>query len=256
MRGPRISLARPRLLERLRAEPGVFRVLPLHTFLPPESATTWGLEDVRGYDALGPKGWRERREEIGRFTRTPTVTDVVEPWDLAPGGRGLDFWNVRFLLLHPGFNFGADEFRARLGLDLEEVYSGPDGRILLNRRVQPRARLEGAGTVRVEQRFPTSWRLAVDAEAATRLTVANPFFPGWTAWIDGASVPLSAKPGDPLEIAVPAGPHRVELLYRPASFRSGCAVALVCALALLLVAVRRPARPVAAASAPETSPTA
>ena len=244
------------LLERLRSEPGVFRILPLHTFLPPESATTWGLEDVRGYDALGPRGWRERRGEIGRFTRTPTVTDVVEPWDLAPGGRGLDFWNVRFLLLHPGFNFGADAFRARLGLDLEEVYSGPDGRILLNRRVQPRARLEGAGTVRVEQRLPTSWRLAVDANAATRLTVANPFFPGWTAWLDGASVPLSAKPGDPLEIAVPAGPHRVELLYRPASFRSGCAVALACALALLLVVIRRPARPVAAASASETSPTA
>ena len=112
------------LLERLRSEPGVFRVLPLHTFLPPESATAYGLEDVRGYDALGPRGWRERRQEIGRFIRTPTVTDVVEPWDLAPGGKGLDFWNVRYLLLHPGFDFGADAFRARLGLDLEEIYLG------------------------------------------------------------------------------------------------------------------------------------
>jgi len=120
------------LLERLRSEPGIFRVLPLHTFLPPESATVYALEDVRGYDALGPRGFRERRREIGRFTRTPTVTDVMEPWDLASGGRGLDFWNVRYLLLHPRFEFDAETFRARLGLDLEEVYSGPDGRILRN----------------------------------------------------------------------------------------------------------------------------
>jgi hypothetical protein len=230
------------LLERLRSEPGVFRVLPLHTFLPPESATTYGLEDVRGYDALGPRGWRERRREIGRFTRTPTVTDVVEPWDIAEGGQGLDFWNVRYLLLHPGFDFGMDVFRERLGLNLEEIYSGPDGRILLNRRAQPRARLEGAGRVEIERRLPTSWRLSVDAEAATRLTVANPFFPGWTARIDGVPTALAAQPGSPLEFAVPAGRHRVDLVYRPPSFLVGCIVALACAVALLLVCFRLPVR--------------
>jgi hypothetical protein len=234
------------LLERLRSEPGVFRVLPLHTSLPPESATIYALEDIRGYDALGPRGWRERRREIGRFIRTPTVTDAIEPWDLAPGGRGLDFWNVRYLLLHPRFDFGTEMFRARLGLDLAELYSGPDGKILLNRNAQPRARLEGAGGVRIEQRLPASWRLAVDAEAATRLIVANPFFPGWTARIDGATAALSARPGDPLEIAVPAGRHRVDLLYRPASFRAGCLVALVCALALFLVVFRLPSTAAAA----------
>ncbi len=246
------------LLDRLRSEPGIFRVLPLHTFLPPESATAYALEDVRGYDALGPRGWRERRREIGRFTSVPTVTDVVEPWDLASGGKGLDFWNVRYLLLHPAFKFGAETFRARLGLDLEEIYSGPDGRILLNKSTRPRARLEGAGSVRVEQRRPASWRLAVDAEAATRLTVANPFFPGWTAEIDGAPAPLSARPGDPFEIAVPAGRHRVDLLYRPASFRAGCVVALGCALVLvlLLVVSRHPLSPaVGAGLAPPASAT-
>ncbi len=222
------------LLDRLRSEPGVFRVLPLHTFLPPESATAYGLEDVRGYDALGPRGWRERRREIGRFTRTPTVTDVVEPWDLAPGGKGLDFWNVRYLLLHPGFEFGAEAFRRNLGLDLEEIYSGPDGRILLNRRAQPRARLAGAGRVEIEERLPASWRLAVDAEAATRLTVANPFFPGWTARIDGEPAALTARPGEPLELAVPAGLHRVELIYRSASLIAGLGVALASVLALFL----------------------
>jgi len=227
------------LLERLRSDPGVFRILPLHTFLPPESATTFALEDVRGYDALAPRGWQERRREIGHFIRTPTVTDVLEPWDIADGGKGLDFWNIKYLLLHPGFAFGVETFRARLGLDLEEVYSGPDGRLLVNRRAQPRARLEGAGSVKVEERRPMSWRFAVAASEATRLIVANPFFPGWTARVDGQPAPLAARPGDPFEVDVPAGTHRVELLYRPVSFLGGCAVGLASALALGLAVFRR-----------------
>ncbi len=223
------------LLERLRSEPGVSRILPLHTFLPPESATTYALEDLRGYDALGPRGWRERRREIGKFVSTPTVTDVVEPWDLAPGGQGLDFWNVRYLLLHPQFDFRAETFRARLGLDLEEIYSGSDGRILRNRRAQPRARLQGAGRVRIEERLPASWRLEVEAEAPTRLILANPFFPGWVAEVDGVPASLAARPGDPLEIPVAEGRHRVDVVYRPASFRIGCVLAAGCVLALVLV---------------------
>lgn len=234
-----LGLSTP-LLERLRSDSGVFRILPLHTFLPPESATTFALEDVRGYDALAPRGWQERRREIGNFIRTPTVTDVLEPWDIAPGGKGLDFWNIKYLLLHPGFAFGAETFRERLGLDLEEIYSGPDGRILVNRRAQPRARLKGAGSVEIEERRPMSWRFAVAAEEATHLIVANPFFPGWTARVDGNPARLSARPGEPFEVEVPAGTHRVELLYRPVSFRGGCAVALASVLALGLVVRRRP----------------
>ncbi len=143
-------------------------------------------------------------------------------------------------VLHPRFAFSAETFRARLGLDLEEVYSGADGRILVNRRAKSRARLDGAGSVRIEERLPLSWRFAVTAEAATRLTVANPFFPGWTVRVGGKPQALSARPGEPFVVEVPAGTHRVELLYRPVSFGAGCAVALASALVLGLAVLRRP----------------
>ncbi len=68
------------------------------------------------------------------------------------GGAALDAWSVKYLLLHPQFAFGAAELNARLGLDLVEVYSGPDGRILVNRRAKPRVRLEGAPGKRAPRR--------------------------------------------------------------------------------------------------------
>jgi hypothetical protein len=228
------------LLERLEADKGVFRILPLHTFLPPNRATPLYLDDVRGYDALSPAGWRRTRAAIGRFRSAPTVSDVLEPWDLAPGGAGLDFWNVKYLCLHPQFPFGAATLNARLGLALEEIYSGPDGRLLRNRRVLPRARVEGAeGSVRLLERLPTRWVLDVSASAAGRLVVANPYFPGWHAVVDGVEAPLAAAPGDPIVLPVPIGSHRVFLEYRPASFRAGLALAAASVLALVLVARRR-----------------
>lgn len=234
-----LTLTTP-LLDRLRGDGDVFRILPLHTFLPPNSATSLGLDDLRGYDALSPASWRRTRGSIGRFGPTPTVTDVIEPWDLRPGGDGLDFWNVKYLLLHPQFAFGARELNERLGLDLSEVYSGPDGRILRNRRFLPRGRLEGApGDVSVVEHFPSRWTLDVTADAPARLVVANPFFPGWEATVDGRRTALAAEPGEAILVPLDAGRHRVVLAYRPASLRAGLAVAAASALALALLARRR-----------------
>jgi hypothetical protein len=223
------------LLARLRSDPEVFRILPLHTFLPANSATDYGLDDVRGYDAIAPAGWRAARGAMGGFGDAPTQKDILEPWDLAPGGRALDFWNVKYLLLHPQFGFGPDTLNRRRGLDLEEIYSGPDGRILRNRRVLPRARLNVPGSLRLVERTPAKWRFEAVPSKAGVLLVANPFFPGWRASVDGRRVNLAAPAGYPIAVALPAGRHEVELAYRPASFRIGLALALASAAAVLLL---------------------
>jgi len=232
-----LALATP-LLARLAVDAEPFRVLPLHTFLPPDSATAAGLDDVRGYDALSPAPWRPRLEAMGRVERAPTQDEVIEPWGLTPGGAALDFWNVKYLLLHPQFGFGVAELSARRGLDLEEVYSGPDGRILRNRRVLPRARLSGPGEVSLESRSAGAWTFRVHAEGAAELTVANPMFPGWRARVDGRDTVLRAQPGEAMTLSLEAGTHDVELLYRPASFRWGLAAAAAAGV-LLAAAWRR-----------------
>ena len=228
----------------LQADHGVFRILPLHTFLPPNSATVFGLEDVRGYDAIEPAGWLREREAIGRSTTLPTVTDVIEPWSLVRGGKALSFWNVKYLLLHPQFRFDAAQWGRSMGLDLALAYEGPDGRVFLNRDVLPRVRCEGGGRARLEYRDPQNWRMTVRSPSPDVLVVANPFFPGWRASIDGTRVPLAMAAGEAIRIPIPSGVHRVELKYRPLSFDVGLGAAGLSVLLCILwmVASRRSGR--------------
>jgi hypothetical protein len=162
---------------------------------------------------------------MGRFRNVPTQRGVLEPWDIAPGGRALDFWNVKYLLLHPQFAFGVDTINAQKGLDLLEVYSGPDGKLLLNRRALPRARLARPGRIDVRERGATRWIIEIETSTENELTVANPFFPGWLASLEGRRVELTAAPGDAIRLRVPRGRHRIALLYRPASVRFGLVLA-------------------------------
>jgi hypothetical protein len=231
------------ILEVLRKDHGIFRILPFHTFLPPNSATDYGLDDVRGYDAISSQGWRLARQEIGRFDRTPTTADGIEPADLAPGGRALAFWNVQYLLVDPRFRFSVEEWNTQRGLDLEEIYSGPDGRILLNRRAMPRARLSVPGTVTVQRRVPTRWNLQIETSAAGLFLLADPFFPGWHASVDGNDVALSLRPGEPIAFPVPAGRHGVQVDYRPAWLGWSTAVFVISALSLAVLAGRRRSGP-------------
>jgi len=227
------------LLRKLQADRGVFRILPIHTFLPPNSATDYALDDLRGYDALDPAGWLVVRRTIGRFGHTPTTTDGIEPWDLAIGGAALDFWNVRYLLLDPRFAFRVEELNARRGLDLEEVYSGPDGRILRNRRELARGRLSVPGSVTLRERRATLWDFEINAEAPGTFTLADPFFPGWRAAVDGQDRGLGMTPGAPIEIAVPSGRHGIRIAYHPRSLLLGVATMITSVALLIFWQLRR-----------------
>jgi hypothetical protein len=208
------------LIARLHADPEAFRVLPLGTFLAPNFATTEGIDDVRGYDAIIPAGWRRERERIGHFHN-----DMMRAESLTPGGAALNGWNVKYILAPPGSSTAVAELNGRLGLDLAEVYNGADGRIWRNRRALPRARLTGTGDAEVVRSEPTLWLVRTTAPATTSLVLANPYFPGWRARLDGHDVSLAARPGQMIEVAVPAGRHLVEIAYRPRSFALGLALA-------------------------------
>ncbi|MHB8800666.1 MAG: hypothetical protein ACYDBY_19650 [Thermoanaerobaculia bacterium] len=133
----------------------------------------------------------------------------------------------------------------RLGLDLEEVCSGPDGKLLENRRVRTRARVERegqeVGTVAILERTATRWAFDVSAPAGGTLVVANAGYPGWVARVDGRHVEVGGGTGRRQEIPLPAGRSRVELRYEPLSFRLGLALAGLSG-ALLLLPVLRPRR--------------
>jgi hypothetical protein len=82
---------------------------------------------------------------------------------------------------------------------------------------------------------PGEWRVQVDGDHATRLVIADTYFPGWHAEVDGESVDVDIADGAFVGIEVPAGEHDVRFVYRaPSTVVLGYVVS---ALALVLVLV-------------------
>ncbi len=95
--------------------------------------------------------------------------------------------------------------------------------------------------VQWQQDSPTRIVLRVDAPAAGWLVLADAFYPGWEARLDGQPTPLYPADGLFRAVAVPPGPHEITFDFRPRSLRLGAALAavgIVLAAAVLWLAGR------------------
>jgi len=87
------------------------------------------------------------------------------------------------------------------------------------------ARAEGSCTLaddRIER-----LTLRCHASAATYAVVADAWFPGWYATVDGAAAPILRANLAMRAVPIPAGDHTVELRYRPAHLVAGAIVSLL-----------------------------
>ncbi len=96
------------------------------------------------------------------------------------------------------------------------------------------------GGARIAHSSANRVRVSVDAEQGGWLLLADTYFPGWHAQIDGVPVDIQPAYGVFRAVAVPAGAHEVEFLYQPLSFTIGLASSLL-AWPLWLLAWRRKA---------------
>jgi Bacterial membrane protein YfhO len=102
-----------------------------------------------------------------------------------------------------------------------------------------------SGETHIEVDEPERLVVRTAGEEAALLVVSDPFYPGWEATLDGASVPILRANTALRAVLVPAGEHRVEMRYRPGSLRQGFALAALAAAgiaAALLREARRPGR--------------
>jgi hypothetical protein len=74
---------------------------------------------------------------------------------------------------------------------------------------------------------PNGVRLQVDAARSGWLVQADTWYPGWIGRVDGKAQTLSQADVTFRAIAVPAGVHEVEILYRPISFYLGAVLSLL-----------------------------
>lgn len=97
---------------------------------------------------------------------------------------------------------------------------------------------------RVVRDDATTVTLDVRGLGPGRLVLADAYYPGWRAEVDGRRVPIAAADIALRSVALPAGAETVTFRYRPASVRSGLAISTIAWLLIAgwLAVARRRAR--------------
>jgi hypothetical protein len=85
----------------------------------------------------------------------------------------------------------------------------------------------GGGSARFLRDDPEHLVIEVDAPARGFLVLADQYFPGWRATVNGASAPIQRVNQMFRLVEVPAGVSRVEFRYRPTSVAVGAALSFV-----------------------------
>jgi hypothetical protein len=107
-------------------------------------------------------------------------------------------------------------------------------------KLDPRAPARSAGTARITEYGRERVVVRTRGRDRALLILTDTWFPGWKATVDGAAAPVHRVDYLLRGVSVPAGSHRVELRFEPASWRAGWIVSLLALVALGgLVAVGR-----------------
>lgn len=107
------------------------------------------------------------------------------------------------------------------------------------------AEAEASGTAEIVAEIPERVEVATASDAPAYLFLADTFDPGWSATVDGKTVPILPAQVAFRAVFLPAGAHRVVFAYRPAGFGLGLGISAagLVAAAVLLAWPRRVVAP-------------
>lgn len=231
-----------------------------------DAMTPRRIEDVVGAIGSG------RAMAMG-FRDNPLAVHGDEPLSAIKVVRSpaFDLFGVRYVVVGPR------EASPRPGLVLD--YDGPDARVWRNDAALPRAFVvfnarcvddqaglslirqgrvpfrdevllgdcddppitgrSGTGSATIERYDATAVMIAAATDAPGFLVLTDTWFPGWRARVDGREVPIMRADHAFRAVSLPAGQHRVELVYRPTSLRIGLIITAVAAPLVLVLGLWR-----------------
>jgi uncharacterized membrane protein YfhO len=91
---------------------------------------------------------------------------------------------------------------------------------------EPRATLAG-GSPTIVRDAPELVAVRTSSTTAGTLVLADAFYPGWTATVDGRPAPIAPHEGLFRAVEIPAGEHTVIFRYQPRSLLIGAALSLL-----------------------------
>ncbi len=242
------------------------------------AATSYGLQDVQGYNAVQLARYVEYMTALNGRTQNRHFSNVVPEGLDSPL---LDLLNVRYIVT-PAVTSPNRVHLQDLKDTLPTAYKDDRVQILENREALPRAwivhsakqatpdealKMLDSGEVDPRQTAllerpvpdlsppnnPSSDRASVTTYKAGRielntatgapglLVLSEVYYPAWKAYVDGERVPLYRADYLLRAVPVPAGEHTVELRYESWTLRLGTAVSLLTGLvlaALMLLKMR------------------
>jgi hypothetical protein len=251
--------------------------------LPADTSLYFGLYDARGYDYPAVKRYDTMwRKYVA--PGVPDFAQPIETASATPASlRALDLLSVRDLLLGPKehrptapglrvayrgpdgtvlanpqalprvFLAGAQQVVHGEPAALEAATApGFDRRnvVITENRVgglpvMGGRRTPSSGSAQLIHLGAESVSVTTRASRAAMLVLTDVAYPGWQVTVDGRAAAIHQVDYLLRGVMLPAGSHRVEFRYRPASFRAGwiiSALALLVVIGLLLIGVRTPSR--------------
>lgn len=255
------------LLEPLRNVREPFRFVGRGTAFPPASNTFYGLEDVRGYEALTLFQYVQTWELWNRPHGTwyHRVDDLTTPL--------LSFMNVRYAIqssadaVPPGWRTIATQNDSsllenanvieRLFIPERVLVGSMSAAEVVDRMAELRdfrtfawilapgesmERTNGPGRIHLRSRsIGGEYLFDADMQGDGWVVISDSAWLGWRAYVDDHRVKMSRANAAFLSVYVPAGKHSVRVVYRPASFVRGRAItfATVATIAIAIVLRKR-----------------
>jgi hypothetical protein len=249
----------------LQELPQPCRIGVIEAMIPPGFLVPYGVEEISGYDGLYPKRlvqfqytlladvWKSVEPLYGieyylydpvvlkvKPLSTPTIPIDRTDWlERVTELDGLEVYKNKRVLPR-AFLVG----RARVVTDMAERFDAmrdpafdPRKEVLLDAPLEtmPDAAPDDVGQASMARYSST--RVVIDVHAAEDclLVLCDQYYPGWRATVDGRPTPVNPAYHAFRCVYVPAGDHRVEFFYFPASFRAGLAMSTATLLAMLVI---------------------
>ena len=209
------------------------------------------LSTVNNFDPLVPGRyafWMDALDKVDDVTRKGLLqmmnVRMIEKIDPAsPSGVRFDTFNgenrIRWFPCGCGARDGEDAWNLLLSSlegNSNESTTGEEvilegGNILLNPLCYP----DDTVDISIKGENPNRVALRVRSNYPGWLFMADTYYPGWNAWIDGQKVPVMHADYLFRAISMPAGDHLVVFVYQPISFYVGAIISAVSCLGLWLV---------------------
>jgi len=263
-----------RAIEFLKNQPGLFRVLALNGALPPNTNMLFGLQEIRGYNALETESYLRFLAATGDYPQPLAHFKTLYFSNFR--SRLIDLLNVKYLLSDrelrdPKLALAWEDpsgvriyenrsvlprafllYRAHVVRDMDEMdYALRDPRfdpslvvLLEHERPALSGRVDPAPTVRVVDYQPEQVIIEVSSQHNGILVLADTWFPGWEAAVDDVRAQILRADMIFRAVSIPPGDHQVVFRYNPPTFRlgvivSGSAFVIAVGLAVTEMTLRR-----------------